>query len=122
MSGSALAFYGNAEQEDRIFQANLGRLQPDARQLNRHGLILPGWTLAVPEPTRGVVEQTDGKRWYVVKHGDTMRAIAADLLGDEERYRELFELNVGQATVGDGSPVLEHPELIWPGLGVRVVV
>ena len=83
----ALAFYGNAEQEDRIFQANLGRVQSDGRQLNRHGLILPGWTLTIPEPKRGIVEQTDGARWYVVKRGDTLRGIAADLLGDEERYR-----------------------------------
>lgn len=48
LSGIALAFYGDAEQEDRIFEANLGRLQSDGRQLNRHGLILPGWTLTVP--------------------------------------------------------------------------
>jgi nucleoid-associated protein YgaU len=60
LSGIALAFYGYARQEDRIFQANLGRLQSDGRQLNRHGLILPGWTLTVPEATRGVVEQGDG--------------------------------------------------------------
>ena len=42
LSGIAFAFYGDAAQEDRIFEANLGRPQIDGRQFNRHGLILPG--------------------------------------------------------------------------------
>jgi hypothetical protein len=37
--GIALAYYGDAEQSERIFQANLGREQTDGRQFNRHGLI-----------------------------------------------------------------------------------
>jgi len=47
-------------------------------------------------------------RYYVVQRGDTLRGIAARLLGDEERYRELFELNVGTARVGDHGTVLKN--------------
>src|SRR6266851_3926678 len=53
---------------------------------------------------------------HTVQGGDTLCGIAARLLGDEERYRELFELNVGTARVGDHGTVLKNPDLIWPDL------
>ena len=120
LSGIALAYYGDPAQAERIYQANLGREQPNGRQFNRHGLILPGWTLVIPGATQGIVEEHDGDRWYVVKRGDSLRGIAALQLGDEERYRELFDLNVGVARVGETGPVLQRPELIWPGLQLRL--
>ena len=120
LSGIALAYYGDPAQAERIYQANLGRQQPNGRQFNRHGLILPGWTLVIPGATQGIVEEHDGDRWYVVKRGDSLRGIAALQLGDEERYRELFDLNVGVARVGETGPVLQRPELIWPGLQLRL--
>ena len=120
LSGIALAYYGDPAQAERIYQANLGREQPNGRQFNRHGLILPGWTLVIPGATQGIVEEHDGDRWYVVKRGDSLRGIAALQLGDEERYRELFDLNVGVARVGETGPVLQRPELIWPGLQLRM--
>ena len=120
LSGIALAYYGDPAQAERIYQANLGREQPNGRQFNRHGLILPGWTLVIPGATQGIVEEHDGDRWYVVKRGDSLRGIAALQLGDEERYRELFDLNVGVARVGEAGPVLQRPELIWPGLQLRL--
>ena len=52
--------------------------QSDSRQLNRHGLVLLGQTLTIPEPTRGIVEETDGTRRYVVKRRHTIRGIATD--------------------------------------------
>jgi hypothetical protein len=55
-----------------------------------------------------------------VKEGDSLRAIAAQLLADEERYRDLFDLNVGTARLGQKGPVLQRPELIWPGLRLRL--
>ena len=65
--------------------------------------ILPGWTLVIPEPTHGVVREQDGARWYVVKRGDTLSGIGPSLLGDEKRYRDIFDLNVGQAHLGNRS-------------------
>jgi nucleoid-associated protein YgaU/DNA-binding SARP family transcriptional activator len=120
LSRIALVYYGDPEQAEQIYRANLGRRQPDGRQFNRHALILPGWTLLIPGATHGVVEHRDGARWYVVKQGDSLRAIAAQLLGDEERYRDLFDLNVGRARLGQKGPVLQRPELIWPGLRLRL--
>ena len=71
LSGIALAFYGDADQAERIYEANVGRQEPGGRQFNRHGLIIPGWTLQIPSASRGVVQEDSGARWYVVKHGDT---------------------------------------------------
>ncbi len=55
-------------------------------------------------------------RYYVVQRGDTLRGIAARLLGDEERYSDLFELNVATARLGDHGAVLRNPDVIWPDL------
>jgi nucleoid-associated protein YgaU len=63
LSRIALVYYGDPEQAEQIYRANLGRRQPDGRQFNRHALILPGWTLLVPGATHGVVEHRDGARW-----------------------------------------------------------
>src|SRR5689334_578512 len=63
----------------------------------------------------------DGRRALV--RGEARRhatGIAADLLRAEERYRDLFDLNVGQASVGNGGPVLKRPDLIWPGLRLQL--
>ena len=49
--------------------------------------------LDVPLPVARIEVNGDG-RYFVVERGDTLRGIAARLLGDEERYRDLFELNV----------------------------
>jgi hypothetical protein len=56
----------------------------------------------------------------VVKHGDTLRGIPADVLGDADRYQEIFDLNVGTASLDDGIFVLSNPNLIWPGLRLRL--
>jgi hypothetical protein len=72
----------------------------------------------VPEPTQTVYTDPDGQRWYTVREGDTLWDISARLLGDPERYRELFADNQGVA-LGDGH-VLTNPNLIWPGLHLRL--
>ena len=48
----AQRFYGDGEQEMRLFEANGGRVQPDGRALTHHGVIYPGWVLRLPEVTR----------------------------------------------------------------------
>ena len=72
----------------------------------------------MPEPTQTVYTDPDGQRWYTVRAGDTLWDISARLLGDPERYRELFADNQGVA-LGDGH-VLTNPNLIWPGLHLRL--
>jgi nucleoid-associated protein YgaU len=87
-------YYGTGEEFDRLIDANAGKRMPDGRIFDRAGLIYPDWVLDVPLPSV-VIEEHDGARWYVVRRGDTMRGIASHVLGDEARYRELFDLNVG---------------------------
>lgn len=111
-------FYGDGEQEARIFDANLGQVQADGRALNRHGLIMPGWELVVPDPTRSV-ETGAGEQWYIAQPGDTLSGIAAQLLGDARQADALFTANRGIAQTPDGR-VLTNPDLIWPGLRVRL--
>ena len=96
--------------------ANLGRLQPRGRWITRQGFISPGWTVA-PGPTQRAVEERDGERWYTVRPGDNLTRISAILLGDGQRYAELFELNRGARL--DTLHVLVDPNLIWPGLALR---
>jgi nucleoid-associated protein YgaU len=109
-------YYGTGEEFDRLVDANIGRRMEDRRVFDRAGLIYPGWTLEVPLAS----EDQEGAHWYVVRRGDTLRGIAARLLDNEEKYVDLFELNVGSARVGDNGPVLRTPDLIWPGLRLRL--
>src|SRR6185295_10303312 len=101
-----------------LVTANLGRRMADGGLFSAHGVIRPGWVLDVPEPSRWV-DSADGQRWYTVEAGDTLSAIAARVLGDPERWTELFELNRDVATLDDGH-TLARPELIWPGLRLRL--
>jgi hypothetical protein len=49
--------------------------------------------------------------WYVVRPGDTLEGLAADLLGSSELWRELAALNPG----------VSDPDLIFPGQRIRVL-
>ena len=74
----------------------------------------------IPQPTHGIVEDDGDAHWYIVKHGDTLRGIAAQVLCREEGYDELFQLNVGNARVAEQGPVCVTRNLIWPGLRLRL--
>jgi len=112
-------FYGNWASYTEIQEANLDREQTDGRTLAKtSSVIYPGWRLVVPQPTQAVYTDADGQRWYTVREGDCLSSISARLLGDEQRYPELFALNQGTDMVG--GRVLTNPNLIWPGLRLRV--
>ena len=112
-------FYGVWTSYTEIQEANIDREQPDGRSLAKtSSVIYPGWRLVIPQPTQAVYTDADGQRWYTVREGDCLTSISAQLLGDEQRYPELFALNQG-SDMGNGR-VLSNPNLIWPGLHLRL--
>jgi nucleoid-associated protein YgaU len=50
-------------------------------------------------------------RFYTVKKGDTLSAIAKEHYGDASKYPAIFEAN---------KPMLEHPDRIYPGQVLRI--
>jgi two-component SAPR family response regulator len=111
-------FYGTGQEYPRLVAANLGRVMEDGRRFTQAGVIHPGWHLDAPAPSRAV-EEVAGESYYVVERGDTLRGIAARLLGDEARWTELFDANRGVARLDDGH-ALSDPGLIWPDLRLRL--
>ncbi|HEY1296989.1 MAG TPA: LysM peptidoglycan-binding domain-containing protein [Chloroflexota bacterium] len=118
LSRIAHRFYGDPARFSQIVQANLGRDQTGGLTLRDARFIYPGWQLVIPAPTQTIHTDDDGTRWYTVRAGDTLWGISARLLGDGKRYPELFADNQG-AELGDGH-VLINPNLIWPGLHLRL--
>ncbi len=110
--------YGSGSEYRRLVSANLGRRMIDGEVFGARGVIRPGWILDVPEPSRWI-DRDEGQRWYTVEAGDTLSGIAARVLGQPDRWTELFELNRDVATLDDGR-TLARPELIWPGLRLRL--
>lgn len=106
--------YGSGHEYPLLIAANSGRRMSDGRLFDDRGVIHPGWVLSVPAPHQDVGRADDGRRMYVVRHGDCLSGIAYRLLGDSARWPELFELNRGATTL-DGRQ-LTSPSLIWPGL------
>jgi LysM domain len=61
-------------------------------------------------PACGRAAEDEGAPHTVV-HGDTLRKIAADRLGDADRYMEIFTANRDQ---------LSNPDCIWPGQVLKI--
>ena len=56
-------------------------------------------------------EPADESRWYTVKGGDTLSAIAKSQYGNANDYPKIFEAN---------KPMLTHPDKIYPGQVLRI--
>ena len=110
--------YGSGTQYRRIVEANVGRRMQDGQVFSARGVIRPGWDLVVPDGSADL-EEADGERWYTVKPGDTLSAVAGRVIGDASSWDELFELNRGASTA-NGGHVLADANVIWPGLRLRV--
>ncbi|MBL8659057.1 MAG: peptidoglycan-binding protein LysM [Rhodospirillales bacterium] len=52
-----------------------------------------------------------GAKFYTVKKGDTLSAIAKSEYGDAGKYNAIFEAN---------KPMLDHPDKIYPGQVLRI--
>ena len=50
-------------------------------------------------------------RWYQIKSNDRYTKIAKEQLGDEKRWREIFELN---------RDVFSNPDFIKPGVRIKL--
>ena len=66
------------------------------------------------------IEAKQGAQDYTVQPGDSLSGIAARLLGDQQRWPEVYSLN-RQVRAADGAPAsLVQPSLIWPGMQLRL--
>lgn len=54
---------------------------------------------------------TEEAKFYTVKSGDTLSAIAKQVYGDANQYNKIFEAN---------KPMLSHPDKIYPGQSLRI--
>lgn len=80
---------------------------------DKPGFLRPGWVLRIPITSPADASAVSGVRHHVVRPGDTLTAIAADLLGDSSRYLEIFNASTG--TIQHDGTTLTDPDLIRPG-------
>ncbi len=116
--GISQRFYGTGDEYRRLIDANVGRQMADGRRFSRQAVIRPGWVLSVPLPG-DPSDSPKGQHWYTVEKGDTLRSIAARLLGDEAEWTVLYDRNRGVASAPDGQ-TLATPNLIWPGMRLAI--
>ncbi|QHM75818.1 hypothetical protein C7M52_01775 [Mixta theicola] len=58
-----------------------------------------------------VAQPTEESRFYTVKKGDTLSAIAKEMYGNANDYNKIFEAN---------KPMLSSPDKIYPGQTLRI--
>jgi DNA-binding SARP family transcriptional activator/nucleoid-associated protein YgaU len=114
----ASRFYGAGADYPRLVEANTGRITPDGRTFTAAGVIHPGWKLRIPLPSP-VIDESSGQLKYIVQPNDSLSEIAARLLGDEDRWQELYAANRNVSRLPDGR-TLTAPDLIWPGLPITL--
>jgi LysM repeat protein len=101
-----------------IFDLNQGRAQPDGSVLTDAGILQAGWILQLPAEAQAAATQDNGS--VEVRPGDTLSGIAAEQLGDPDRYLEIFELNAGRVQL-DGAE-LHDPDLIRPDWTLKLPI
>lgn len=76
-------------------------------------IVAAGNTLGTAKVQENLTVAGGGKepKFYTVKKGDTLSAIAQSQLGKAVRYNEIFEAN---------KPMLKHPDKIYPGQVLRI--
>ena len=92
-------YYGDGHLYPNIYQANLNQPVGGGAHFSVAGKIYPGWVLTIPQVDSAKLNtgengsaSTNGnttvqQESYVVQPGDSLRAIAQKLLGDESRWQ-----------------------------------
>jgi nucleoid-associated protein YgaU len=103
---------GDGLRYTEIFAASTGIVQPDGSRIERPHLVRAGWTVWIPD--RGPAAAGT----HVVALGENLWDIAAEHLGDPERYMELYRANVGAVQADGGA--LTDPRVIEAGWVLRI--
>ena len=100
---------GSGHDYHRIVDLNPQRLAGGA------DWVTPGMVLQLPATEAGTDtgEQAGREREVVVETGDTLSGLAAEHLGEADRWPEIYENSTG--TVQADGRRLEDPDLIYPG-------
>ncbi len=118
----ARRFYGDGEEYRQLLSANQGHQMADGQKFTEAGVIREGWKLRIPLPSAAIQVDQDQVR-YVVQPDDWqgLSGISARLLGDPNRWGEIYQLNRGKARMPDGR-VLLGPDVIWSGLPLTLPI
>jgi nucleoid-associated protein YgaU len=123
--GLAERHLGDGTRFREIAQLNYGRPQPDGRTLTDTHWIYPGWVLLLPTPAERSTPSAANHHpepnaskphtdvTYQVRHGDSLWSIAEHHLGDGQRWREIYQLNLGRDQRLGGR--LTDPDVILTG-------
>ena len=104
---------GDGARYSEIAKLNYGVAQPDGHALTSAHWLTPGWQLTLPDdaaPTTDTGSPAD--RTVIVEPGDTLWQIAADHLGDGDRYPDIAAAST--QVQHDGARLVD-PDLIRPG-------
>lgn len=110
-------FYGDGHRYPDIAAANAGREVAPGVTFGDPNLLRPGWELLIPLPAEHVEVDAAGAT-YEVQAGDSLWGIAARLLGDGQRWREIWDLNQGQ-DMGGGRRLV-NAGILLPGWRLRL--
>ena len=106
---------GDGQRWDEIFAANRNQLDNPGQVREGMVLVLPGAATATPPPAAPSVAPATGAaapaRTYTVKSGDNLTRIAAQTLGDGQRWDDIFAAN---------RDTLDAPESIRVGQVLRL--
>jgi nucleoid-associated protein YgaU len=117
---------GSGERWPEIRELNQGRIMSDGRTFRSANLLMPGWKLLMPSDAEGLPLASEVEHepyevatvTYTVQAGDSLTEIARRLMGDPDRYVDIFELNVDKPQP-DGRR-LTDPDEIWAGWTLEV--
>src|SRR5690606_10003586 len=100
---------GSGHDYHRIVDLNPERLAGGA------DWVTPGMVLHLPATGAGAGtgEQSSHEQEVVVETGDTLSGLAAEHLGQADRWPEIYQASTG--TVQPDGRRLEDPDLIYPG-------
>jgi nucleoid-associated protein YgaU len=103
-------------------KATIGGVAADAVQREKAVLVIGNTkgieevvcNLTLPPPpveVQAVVAEPPASRMYTVAKGDTLWAISEEMYGNGAKYQAIFEAN---------TPMLKHPDKIYPGQVLRI--